>query len=463
MTAVLSPNPRQRFFDSSGNPLSGGKVYTYQANSSTLKATYADASGTVPNANPVILDANGEADIWLPADVGYKFRLTDANDATLWTVDNITVSASQSVTVSQWTAPGFAPTYVTGTSFSVAGDKRDTFQTNRRMQATCTAGTFYGTITGATFANNTTTVSVTLDSGALDNGLSIVNVGMLTPLNDAVPRNMATTGYVDTAVSNQAAKTYQVPVRQTVLAGSVDANGLANFLAIGTGLAVNLLATATPLVAAFAAGFGATGEVDYIGQITADVSAAWSALAASTTNYLYIDRNTSTGALTYGSTTLAPAYQYGGSPSTGNGQHTFRIDEMKMYAGNGSAASAVQRVFVGEAVTNASNVTSVTAYALQGRYDSGRFAISASSSYAKAHNIGTVPRLLLKGATVAGGALADFRAALGFDGTNNYGCGVYGLDHVNVTVAAAAYPHVVSGVNTVTVAVEANLIAERGW
>ena len=30
-----------------------------------LKSTYTDSSGTVVNTNPVILDANGEADVWL--------------------------------------------------------------------------------------------------------------------------------------------------------------------------------------------------------------------------------------------------------------------------------------------------------------------------------------------------------------------------------------------------------------
>ena len=44
--------------------------------------------GTTPNENPVVLDARGEADIWLGS-ASYKFRLTDANDVDIWTVDNI--------------------------------------------------------------------------------------------------------------------------------------------------------------------------------------------------------------------------------------------------------------------------------------------------------------------------------------------------------------------------------------
>jgi hypothetical protein len=160
-----------------------------------------------------------------------------------------------------------------------------------------------------------------------------------------------------------------VPVRQVTLAGAVNAAGAANFLSVGTGLAVNLAATSVPVVVAFAAGFGASGEVDYVGRITADTSIG--SLTANKTLYLYVDRNTTTGALTYGFTELLPTYGYGITKSTTNLQHTYRIDEGVMYVGNGSTATAVQRVFLGECVTGASTVTSVVTYALQGNYDSG--------------------------------------------------------------------------------------------
>lgn len=88
MTASLSPVAKQQFFDANGNPLAGGKVYTYQAGTTTPLATYTDASGSTPNANPIILDSAGEANIWLGSQ-NYKFILKDANDVTQWTVDNI--------------------------------------------------------------------------------------------------------------------------------------------------------------------------------------------------------------------------------------------------------------------------------------------------------------------------------------------------------------------------------------
>jgi hypothetical protein len=73
--------PIFRAFDSNGDPLAFGKVYTYAAGTSTPKDTYTTASLGTPNANPVILDAEGYPDsggIWL--DGSYKIDLYDADD-----------------------------------------------------------------------------------------------------------------------------------------------------------------------------------------------------------------------------------------------------------------------------------------------------------------------------------------------------------------------------------------------
>lgn len=84
----IAPFGRYRASDADGKPLSGGKLYTYEAGTSTPKKTYVDKNGTAENQNPVRLDANGYADVWLDTSA-YKFILKDANDVTQWTVDNI--------------------------------------------------------------------------------------------------------------------------------------------------------------------------------------------------------------------------------------------------------------------------------------------------------------------------------------------------------------------------------------
>lgn len=84
----IAPYATPQFLDDDGNPLAGGKLYTYEAGTSTPKATYTDSTGNTANANPVVLDSNGRADIWL--DTGsYKFTLNTSADVLVKTVDNI--------------------------------------------------------------------------------------------------------------------------------------------------------------------------------------------------------------------------------------------------------------------------------------------------------------------------------------------------------------------------------------
>lgn len=90
--ANLSPSPKLQFFDANGNPLAGGKLYTYAAGTTTPLATYTDSSASVPNTNPVILDSRGEAEVWLGV-AAYKFKLTTSTDVEVWTVDDV-VSAN---------------------------------------------------------------------------------------------------------------------------------------------------------------------------------------------------------------------------------------------------------------------------------------------------------------------------------------------------------------------------------
>jgi hypothetical protein len=91
--AVLTPQPKMQFTTAAGVPLSGGKVYTYIAGTTTPQATFTDYTGATPNPNPVILDSRGEANIWLGGAL-YKFKLTDANDVEIWTVDYISAPTS---------------------------------------------------------------------------------------------------------------------------------------------------------------------------------------------------------------------------------------------------------------------------------------------------------------------------------------------------------------------------------
>lgn len=85
----LAPQAKFRAFDTNGNPLSGGKLYTYAAGTTTPLATTKDAAGT-PNTNPIILDQYGQCDIWLST-ASFKLLLKDSGDVTQpgWPVDNV--------------------------------------------------------------------------------------------------------------------------------------------------------------------------------------------------------------------------------------------------------------------------------------------------------------------------------------------------------------------------------------
>ena len=90
MTARVAPNGVHQYFDDNGNPLSSGKVYTYDAGTSTPRTTWADSAEVTPNANPVILDAAGRATIfWRGV---YKVLVKTSADVTVSTIDNVDTS-----------------------------------------------------------------------------------------------------------------------------------------------------------------------------------------------------------------------------------------------------------------------------------------------------------------------------------------------------------------------------------
>lgn len=94
--AILTPMPVMQFFDNNGDPLAGGKLYTYVAGTTTPLATYTSQTGGTSNPNPVILDSAGRASIWLSATQLYYMELKTSADSLIWTADNVgslTVSA----------------------------------------------------------------------------------------------------------------------------------------------------------------------------------------------------------------------------------------------------------------------------------------------------------------------------------------------------------------------------------
>jgi hypothetical protein len=170
-----------------------------------------------------------------------------------------------------------------------------------------------------------------------------------------------------------------VPVRQTVLSGTVDSSGFSSF---GGSTGSTTVTASTTLIAT--AANGATNRTSSI------VNPSWTGLSTNGTMYLGLTLNAD-GTCTPFVTTLAPTYQWGGTFSVTSNQRTFNIQAMQMQVGNGTTAAQAYDVFVGEVTVAGGVVTAIVWYALMGRYDSGFTATlpSPSTQVSKNHNLGT--------------------------------------------------------------------------
>jgi hypothetical protein len=93
-----------QLFDDNGSPLSGGKLYSYTAGTTTPRATYTTSVGNVAHTNPIILDSAGRVpsggEVWLTDNANYKFVVKTSADVTIATYDNVQGS-NNSVVASQ--------------------------------------------------------------------------------------------------------------------------------------------------------------------------------------------------------------------------------------------------------------------------------------------------------------------------------------------------------------------------
>lgn len=109
--------PRFNQIDAYGNPLVGGRLYTYVNTTTTPQATYQDAAGTIANTNPIILDSLGSAVVFLTEGLVYTFVMKDANDALIWSQDSISAAQPGSggiAVVTVLPTSDIGPVYVKG-------------------------------------------------------------------------------------------------------------------------------------------------------------------------------------------------------------------------------------------------------------------------------------------------------------------------------------------------------------
>lgn len=110
MAVFLSPigGAGWQFFNNDGTVLSGGKLYTYAAGTTTPKATYTTSAGNIAHTNPIILNSAGRVptgEIWLLPST-YKFVLNTSTDTLIATYDNISGIGAAEFQVQNFTGTG---------------------------------------------------------------------------------------------------------------------------------------------------------------------------------------------------------------------------------------------------------------------------------------------------------------------------------------------------------------------
>jgi hypothetical protein len=99
-----------QFFDNNGNPLSGGKIYTYEAGTTTPLATYTSSTGVTAHTNPIVLNSGGRVpsggEIWVLVQTLYKFVLETNTGVLIATYDNVGSSFNAVAIIANFTGNG---------------------------------------------------------------------------------------------------------------------------------------------------------------------------------------------------------------------------------------------------------------------------------------------------------------------------------------------------------------------
>ena len=413
--AKLCPVLNWQQLDANGIILANGKIETYLAGSSTLATTFKDEAGLVPQSNPILLNTRGEPDslIYLTAGVAYKFIRKDAlNNVIGQPLDYITGVNDVGSSVDQFQTFSGVPTFISATSFTLVGDQTTVFHVGRRVKLTVSAGTVYGYISASVFAA-LTTITVSLDAGAVDAGLSAVAYGILTVSNPSYPavtdtlfrilksgsslfsRILATslTANRDYSLQDKSGTLAHLDdfpsVRQSILSALVDSTGLPNFMT-GVGLTTLTVtgSVSTPFVCSAANGAGLVGS-DRTGFSTSNLTLAGLNTNGTFTIYATISI---AGVITLSAqnqATLTPVYQAGGTPAVTSGLFTFNYQQMQGFLCNGTTAPQAYMVALGEVTVAANVISTLTPYGLMGRFTSVTSTLPAiGTALSFNHNIG---------------------------------------------------------------------------
>ncbi len=160
--------------------------------------------------------------------------------------------------------------------------------------------------------------------------------------------------------------------------------------------------------------------------------------------------------------TITEEITYPTSPVDGGRHLLINQKPYKPYIRQSSTWVEEQYIKIGEFLRQSSVIGTPITYAFNGRYESGRFAISGSSKYIKNHYIGTNKiKTKTYAAIVAGGELYE---NFSYQASSSGGAGTVGNINKNtMSYIVLAFPWVWSDVNVLTSAVEGLVYAERSF
>lgn len=170
----------------------------------------------------------------------------------------------------EWLNMGDTPTYVNATQFTVPGNLTARYSVGRRVRASVSSGTVYGSISTSAFSSVTTVTLVMDGSSALDSGLSEVDIGILNPSATSIPAPVTLTCTSGTSLTINGASNQSGAEIKLIGNGSTTpnkyiqaANGVLNFYNSAANLAITYIDDVGNLTAAgVLSGSNITGTSD---------------------------------------------------------------------------------------------------------------------------------------------------------------------------------------------------------
>jgi hypothetical protein len=262
-----------QLFDNSGNVLTGGKIYTYAAGTTTNAATYTNPTGSTFNSNPIIADASGRLsnEIWLLVSGAYKFVLKDTNDVLIATYDNIPTLPQPPIT-NDASSISYEQGYtVTAGAFTVGATYRITNVGTTNFIAIGAAANTVGilfTATGVGSGDGTAEYSRTVET-KLSETVSVKDFGAVGD------------GIVDDTVALQAAFDYCSSTHNTLFfppgtyTTNVQLNITSGFQIIGSDQGSNQAAATQPIYSCSILWTGSAISSEYIVAVKSQTIGQW--------------------------------------------------------------------------------------------------------------------------------------------------------------------------------------------